>query len=201
MFYPAFKSIWLPERLTRTHIARGISLPLLTLGNLRNLEIIEHPTASAVSREATAEDLAALLLISGQDWRRSLRMIARPHLFAFRSAIMFRRIQRRITEVQNGVFDWWGSQNDVPERFKSEAEMKALSMPRMEDTEYGSTPALRLALLLSKRTNWREITGLKSVWDIPKITAYALLIAQGENEGQHYLSRDTSEALAEVING
>lgn len=199
MFYPIFKSIWLPRRLTRTRVMPGVSLPLVTLGNLHNLEIIEHPLVSTEGKPATVEDLARLLVVASRNWRASRWLIAHPHLLAFFSAIMVKKIGNNAEAVAAKVYAWFEEQSDFPARYISEEERNR--KPNPSGHEFGSTPTLRLMLQVEKSVGWRAVTGLSDIRDLPRATAYALLIADNENHGSHYVSRDTETKIERLRNG
>ena len=187
MFYPAFKTDWLPPRLARTRFPHARA-GLLTLGHLRTLEVLENGLVSTSSAPPEPFDLGQAVAGACLPWRVFRRRAARASWLLRLSAV---RCTPSTAEEAEAILHWWAEQTWVPPRaHQAEPEVKAENIARARAIDHAATPTMRLACAVCAVPGWRELLRVRTAWDAPLIAANHLLSAHAELQGAYHFSAD-----------
>lgn len=186
MSYPIFSAVWIDKKATRFRVAPFVSLPLLSLGNMMNLEVLESPFCTGV--EPTIYDVAQFVVVTSLPWWVSRWLITRPWIFGCLIGCVQLILRNRIEQSIINVYEYLKQQLELPERFKSEEETNR--QPDPAEGEYASLNSMRIYLKV-------QALGFKNIWSMTVLECFCWLITQSENKGEHYLSFESLKQFTE----
>lgn len=192
MNYPFSDADWFAQDLPTTKLYRRVSVGLLTLGHLRTAEAVG--VGFIAGRKASALDWGLLITIAQMDWRKARKRASRPSLlWALRRDY---NTPRDLDELK-ACSSWFRAQNYFPARtLQSSSELESQKQASALAMNRASSAIERLALSITRINGWEVLSGYRSVWDLPMITATHLLVANSEIDGAYHVPFDMiKEAL------
>ena len=179
MLHNMMLSALIPPQYRARKLYRNVELYAPTIGHAL---LIEKACPEGIRSQ---EEFALAALILRNDFITAKHIICTGETSKLDLAAAPRTEAERLT-LLNYLAEAWRA----PSRF-DEPQRGPKPIPHPAAKEFASTAALRLALRVASIPGIQHLLQTGSVFDLPIADAIALLIADDELHGAHYLSADT----------